>query len=122
MKSWVIAAGALLSAVAAKGEAPSKWLVHALPGGAELLYQPLAVTLSDYPKKARKAGDEGTSLLSLRVDISGRLKDCRTVRSSGSPLLDVKACQLYRKRGRFELRGTSEAVTVEAPVKWVLVD
>ena len=122
MRDWIIGASALLSAGAAQGEVGPGWLIYPLPEGAELRYLPLVVTLKDYPKQARRSGDEGTSLLSLQIDTSGRLKVCTTARSSGSPLLDEQACRLYRERGRFELRGTSEPVTVQAPVKWVLVD
>lgn len=122
MRDWIIGASAVLSAGAARGEIRPGWLIYPLPEGAELHYLPLAVTMKDYPKHARKAGDEGTSLLSLQVDISGRLKGCTTARSSGTPLLDEQACRLYRKRGRFALRGTSQPVTVQAPVKWVLAD
>ena len=128
MKDWIIGLGALLSAGAAQGGTPSDrapmrpgWLVLQLPDGAELRYLPLAVTLKDYPKEARRAGDEGTSLLNLQVGSSG-LTGCSTARSSGSPVLDEQACRLYRKRGRFDLLGASEPVTIQAPVRWILVD
>ena len=122
MRDWIIGASALLSAGAAQGEVGSGWLVYPLPEGTELRYLPLVVTVKDYPTQARLAGEEGTSLLSLQVDPSGGLNGCITARSSGSALLDEQACRLYRERGRFELRGTSKPVTVQAPVKWVLVD
>jgi TonB family protein len=98
------------------------WLALPLRQGAELRFLPLAVTLEDYPKAARRAGEEGTSHLSLEVDPSGHVIGCTTARSSGSPALDDQACQLYRSRGRFELLGTTRPVTVQAPVQWKLVD
>lgn len=98
------------------------WIIMPLPDGAELRFLPLAVTLEDYPKDAVRAGAEGKSLLNLQLDPSGRIVSCTTAQSSGWPTLDERACQLYRSRGRFELRGTAEPVTVQAPVKWVLVD
>ena len=122
MRDWIIGASALLGAGAAQGDVRPGWLIYPLPEGAELRFLPLAVTVNDYPKQALRAGEEGTSLLSLEVDTSGRLKGCTTARSSGSPLLDEQACRLYRERGRFELRGTSKPVTLQAPVKWVLAD
>ena len=122
MRDWIIGASALLSAGSAKGEVEPRWLIFPLPEGAELRYLPVVVTLKDYPQQARRSGEEGTTLLSLQIDTSGRLRGCTTAQSSGSPLLDEQACRLYRERGRFELRGTSEPVTVHAPVKWVLVD
>lgn len=122
MKSWIIGASALLIGNAAQGEIGSAWLSYPLPDGAELRYVPLAVTLEDYPKQALRAGAEGTTILDLQVDTSGHLIACTTARSSGFPLLDEQACLLYMKRGRFELRGTSNPVRVKAPVKWVLAD
>ena len=122
MRDWVIAASALLSAGAAQGQVGPGWLIFPLPEGGELHYSPLVVTLKDYPKQALRAGDEGTSLLNLQIDTKGRLTGCTTARSSGSPILDEQACRLYRQRGRFELRGSSKPVTVQAPVKWVLLD
>ena len=107
MRDWIIGASVLLSAAAAQGEVGPGWLTYPLPEGAELRYLPLVVALKDYPKQARRSGDEGISLLSLQIDTSGRLIGCTTAQSSGSPLLDEQACRLYRERGRFELRGIS---------------
>jgi protein TonB len=98
------------------------WLVVGLPEGVEMRYRPLVVTLKDYPKAARRRDEEGTSLLSLQVNPSGQLTSCTIARSSGSPILDAQACQLYRARGRFELRGTKQPVTLQAPVAWKLMD
>jgi TonB family protein len=127
MRDLIIGLGAMLGMGSAQASppdvarAPQEWRLYQLKDGAALLYLPLAVTLDDYPKAARRAGDEGTSTLNLQVDTSG-LKACSTARSSGSPVLDEQACRLYRERGRFELRGTSQPVTVQAPVRWVLMD
>jgi TonB family protein len=98
------------------------WVVMKLPEGAELRYLPLAVTLADYPKMALRMGAEGTSVLALQLDVSGRIISCTTARSSGWSELDAKACLLYRTRGRLELRGATEPVRLQAPVKWMLVD
>lgn len=121
MRSWVIGASALLCVGVAHAAVAPGWSIHSLPEGAELRYVPLAVGLEDYPKQARRAGDEGIAVLKLQIDASG-LIGCTTARSSGSPLLDEQSCQLYRERGRFELRGTSGPVTIQAPVAWMLVD
>ena len=122
MRDWLVGASALLSAGAEQTEVRPGWSVHPLPAGAELRFVPLAVSLKDYPKQARRAGDEGTALLNLQVDASGHLIGCSIAQSSGSPVLDEQACQLYYQRGRFELRGTQGPVTVQAPVRWVLID
>ena len=128
MKDWIVGAAALLSAGAGQGTVPSDsaatspdWRIIPLQDGVELRYLPLAVTLEDYPKRARRSGEEGTSLLNLQVGASG-VVGCSTAQSSGSPVLDEQACRLYQERGRFELRGSSEPVTVKAPVRWVLTD
>jgi TonB family protein len=98
------------------------WPVLSLPDGAELRYLPPAVTRKDYPHLALRAEVEGTSIVSLQVDTSGHLVGCTTARSSGSPILDQQACRLYRERGRFELRGSTQPVTFQTPVQWVLMD
>lgn len=98
------------------------WAVQSLPDGAELRYLPLPITKNDYPRMALMAAVEGTSIVSLQVDTSGHLVSCTTARSSGSPILDQQACRLYRERGRFELRGTTQPVTVQTAVQWVPMD
>jgi TonB family protein len=98
------------------------WTVQPLPDGAELRYLPLSVTKSDYPATAARAAAEGTSIVNLRVDTSGNLASCTTSRSSGSPILDQRACRLYRERGRFDLRGSTEPVVIQTVVQWVLTD
>ena len=125
---WISGLGAMLGAAAAETDGASNpeparpsWLILQLSEGVEVRYVPIAVTLKDYPKAALRAGDEGTTLLNLRVDSSG-LRGCETARSSGSQVLDEQACLLYLERGRFDLRGTSGPVTIKAPVQWLLVD
>lgn len=97
------------------------WLSMPLLDGAELRYLPPVVTHKDYPASARRNDVEGTSVLRLQVDPSGHIMGCTTVRSSGSPELDERACQIYRERGRFELRGRAQPVTILAPVEWRLM-
>lgn len=98
------------------------WLVMQLAEKVQFHFLPLAVRPQDYPKSERRGDGDRTSLLNLQVSPKGRLLSCTTARSSGSVILDDQACKLYRSRGRFQLRGTTEAVTVQAPVRWVLVD
>ena len=127
MWGWIGVAVLLGAGAPQGGTAPDAapkslgWLSVVLKDGAELRYVPVAVTFKDYPRKARESAHEGTSLLKLQLDASG-LKECSTARSSGSLELDEQACRLYRQRGRFELRGTSQSVTVHAPVRWVIED
>ncbi len=128
MRNWLVGMAVIVASAAGQAKEPSgvepvppDWRILQLQDGVELRYVPLAVTLNDYPKAARKAGVEGTTLLNLQVDTSG-LRGCSTARSSGSSLLDEQACRLYLQRGRFDLRGTSQLVTVKAPVRWMLLD
>lgn len=55
----------------------------------------------EYPAAARRNGIEGTTLLALRIDLSGSVTDVRVVASSGSALLDEAAIGAAR-RWRFE--------------------
>lgn len=98
------------------------WHVVTLPDGAELRYLPPHVSDADYPARARRADAQGTSVLRLQVDTSGRIVGCSTVRSSGFPDLDERACPLYRSRARFEPRGMTQTITLHAPLSWRLED
>ena len=98
------------------------WLVVTLPDGVELRYLPPHVTHADYPVRARRIDSEGTSLLRLEVDSSGRLTNCAVIRSSGFPDLDERGCLLYRSRARFEPRGATQSITLHAPMTWRLED
>lgn len=98
------------------------WYVQSLPDGAELRFLAPTITKKDYPETARRAEAEGTSIVSLQVDTSGRLLGCTTAETSGSPILDQQACRLFRERGRFELHGTTQPATVHTAVQWVLID
>jgi len=125
MMSLAVFTAVLSGPAQAQADAPNpeeNWVSMSTSDGVELRYVPLAVTFEDYPRDARRADVEGTSIVRLKVDPSGRLLDCTTARSSGWPSLDERACQLYRTRGRFQLRGTTQPITVAAPVEWRLID
>lgn len=96
------------------------WQVVTLPDGAELRFLLPLVSDADYPARARRLEAEGTSVLRLQVDMSGQILDCTTVRSSGFPDLDEQGCLLYRSRARFEPRGLTQTITLDAPVTWRL--
>ena len=59
------------------------------------------VGTDDYPTGALRANEQGTTSFSLIVDKTGRVKECRITKSSGSPLLDETTCQLLTLRARF---------------------
>ena len=98
------------------------WRVISFPDGSELRYLPPQVTAADYPSGALRADAQGRSVVRLEVDASGLITSCSTARSSGSPDLDAQACQLYRSRARFELRGKSGPIILPAPITWQLED
>ena len=131
MRGWIIGACVLLSAGAAsarEGREPSPaplrpgWYTMTLPEGVEVRILPPAVSFKDYPKVASRMGVEGTSLLRVQVDPSGKITSCTTERSAGLPELDEQACLLYRTRARFELRGATQPVTLFGPMQWILED
>ena len=99
-----------------------EWRVVTLPDGVELRYLPPHVSDADYPVRARRIDAEGTSLLRLEVDSSGRLTNCAVIRSSGFPDLDERGCLLYRSRARFEPRCATQRITLHAPMTWRLED
>ena len=96
------------------------WKVISKIDGTELRYIPPQLTGADYPARARREEEQGTSVLRLQVDPSGHITSCSTARSSGSSELDARACLLYRSRARFELKGTTQSVIVLAPMEWRL--
>lgn len=102
------------SAVAAEG-----WRTVNYPGGGVLRYLLPKMTHADYPRGALDAGIEGRTLLRLEVDPQGRIVDCRAAQSAG-PTLDARACEAYRARARFELRGIDHNIVLHAPVQWQL--
>lgn len=56
----------------------------------------------DYPSAARRKGQMGDVYFVLAVGSDGRVRECRVAQSSGTPDLDVKACELMVLRGRFK--------------------
>jgi protein TonB len=56
---------------------------------------------SDYPRRARSAGLQGTVETEIAVAANGRPSGCSIVRSSGSAELDQATCRLIMRRFRF---------------------
>lgn len=56
----------------------------------------------DYPKEAIQGGKVGETDFRLTVAADGKASDCVVTLSSGSELLDKKACALIPERGRFQ--------------------
>jgi protein TonB len=55
-----------------------------------------------YPKEARKAGIQGSTVLLVLVGTNGRVSHVKVESSSGSDLLDVQAAACVIRQGRFE--------------------
>lgn len=76
-----------------------------------------------YPEEARKAGQQGTVTLAVKVDESGRPVAVRVVRSSGFPLLDERARSTVAGQWMFKpakVGGVPIAQEVNIPVKFTL--
>jgi protein TonB len=55
-----------------------------------------------YPKEARRAGLEGTTVLLVLVDARGRASQAKIESSSGSELLDIRAAACMLREGKFK--------------------
>lgn len=53
---------------------------------------------SDYPRRLAKAGIGGTVGMQFTVEVSGRVKGCVVIHSSGVPELDSLTCRLVEQR------------------------
>ncbi len=69
--------------------------VRAVPRGSAAL-----ITPDDYPA-ALQHGEQGFVRVALLIGPDGRTSGCAVSISSGSPLLDLAACTLLRRRARF---------------------
>ncbi len=56
----------------------------------------------DYPRRAIRAGAEGTVSVRFTVGTDGRVGGCRVTRSSGNADLDSTTCRLIEKRFRYK--------------------
>jgi TonB family protein len=55
----------------------------------------------DYPPEALRADLTGTVAFKVTVDADGRVTACEVTETSGSPELDVVACEKVKERARF---------------------
>ena len=60
-----------------------------------------AITDSDYPKEAKRAGLQGAIAVRFTVRTDGRVEDCRIEQSSRSDALDRLTCALVEQRMRY---------------------
>ena len=75
-----------------------------------------------YPAKSRRAGDQGTAMIRVLVDITGRPSQVSLEKSSGFPDLDQAALSAVRAaQFRPYLQGgLAQAVLVVVPIRFVL--
>ncbi len=52
-----------------------------------------SISDSLYPAEARKAKTEGTAVVGFMVDEKGKPQECKTLKTSGSDLLDAATCK-----------------------------
>lgn len=86
------------------------------------LNRPEVILSDDYPKDARKAGVTGITYYRVFVSVLGAPTGCIVTTSSGSPVLDAKACELIMARARFsparDTRGQAIKGELDARVIW----
>jgi protein TonB len=71
---------------------------------------------SDLPRDLRAAHRGGDLELTYRVNIDGRVSNCRIVHSSGIPSLDAQTCRLITERFRFRPSRDAEGRPVPANI------
>ncbi|MDF7773794.1 energy transducer TonB [Sphingomonas sp. AOB5] len=78
------------------GDAPNLSLPRATarPG-----YSPF--TAEDYPARMMERGAEGTTIVALAINATGRVTGCKVTQSSGFAELDRATCAVLMRRGRF---------------------
>jgi TonB family protein len=74
------------------------------------------VTHSDYPSEALGTNAQGTTVVRLTVEASGRVSECRLLSSSGSVPIDRKTCAVFRERARFDPATGSDGQPTKAYV------
>ncbi|HJQ15839.1 MAG TPA: energy transducer TonB [Allosphingosinicella sp.] len=79
---------------------------------------------ADYPKEARRRGEEGTVVFQLAIGVEGRVKNCIILDSSGSTTLDETTCRLAAERMRFQPAqghdGKPVVDAVKGRIRWAL--
>lgn len=82
------------------------------------------ITNDDYPDRAARAEEEGTTAVEFEVNEQGRVENCRVTSSSGSTVLDETTCTLITRRFRYEPAKDSDGNPIRVKkadrVKWVL--
>jgi periplasmic protein TonB len=80
-------------------------------------------TLPPYPALSQRMGEQGTTLLKVAIDNTGKVTDCTVVTSSGSTRLDAAAVEYVKANWRWQpptQAGKPVSATTEVSVKWDL--
>ena len=80
-------------------------------------------SLPPYPALSQRMGEQGTTLLKVAIDTTGKVTDCTVVTSSGSTRLDAAAVESVKANWRWQpptQAGKPVAATTEVSVKWDL--
>jgi TonB family protein len=82
------------------------------------------VILSQYPARARAAGEQGSVVFKVALDRQGYATSCEVTQSSGYKRLDQETCDLILDRGMFKgirgVDGRKTNVVTEGVVNWRL--
>ncbi|MGC5204383.1 energy transducer TonB, partial [Klebsiella pneumoniae] len=73
------------------------------------------VTDDDYPAAALRAEQAGTVRFRLDVDPTGKVTNCTVTGSSGVSVLDSTACNLLKRRARFNPAEDENGNKISAP-------
>ena len=80
-------------------------------------------SLPPYPALSQRMGEQGTTLLKVAIDTTGKVTECTVVTSSGSTRLDAAAVEYVKANWRWQpptQAGKPGAATTEVSVKWDL--
>ena len=82
------------------------------------------VTTDDYPSSALRDGRSGVSRIKWQINEQGRVENCVTTESSGSPDLDETACKMITRRGKYapaqDQNGHPIRSSDSRAVRWVI--
>jgi protein TonB len=80
-------------------------------------------SLPPYPALSQRMGEQGTTLLKVAIDNTGKVTECTVVTSSGSTRLDSAAVEYVKANWRWQpptQAGKPVSATTEVSVKWDL--
>ena len=81
---------------------------------------------NDYPSQASSRDQQGITAIILLIDETGTIRDCMVEMTSGIASLDINACLVIRKNGKFspglDRAGKPAKGAFWQRIKWVLPD